>query len=323
MDDQKLAAADDAVGDADDEAEAPEQTVPEAVSVTCDCGSSQKMGTLPAFGAREPKAYGSCIKLECKAMGVIIHHIWRAMLLFPGSVGHGANMTCETLHIALEHLESVHSCLPGTVYNQLDNCADNKCATVLAYMYDLRRRGCLRKVTARMLIVGHTHIDIDQWFGVFSRAVTRHEALSLPEHERVLKGAFAVEANAPGEIRFVDLLHDWDAFYKPVMDPILKGFSAPKCFKFKDDANGDGRMFYKDTMISKEDTSRGRCNLATSSDLAVLLRPRSRSASSWRRPRLRYVTKSSPRRRYDDDDHYCGSEPVTDPTCTPRYGSQS
>ena len=143
-------------------------TVPAVASITCDCGSSQKMGTLPAFGAREPKAYSSCTKLECKAMGVIIHHIWRAMLLFPASVAHGANMTCETIHIALKHLESTYGSIPDVVYIQLDNCTDNKCGTVLAYLYDLRRRGCLRKVTACMLIVGHTHIDVSPRFGTIS-----------------------------------------------------------------------------------------------------------------------------------------------------------
>ena len=273
--------------EAGDSADAPPipftPTVPHVVSMVLDCGSSQKMGTLPAFGAyvhggllastnmhnadmmfnmilcvcrRDPKSFNTRAKLECKAMGVIIHGIWRAMLLFPGSVGHGANMTCESIDIALQKLESLYGCLPSKLYIQLDNCSDNKCATVLAYLYDLRRRGCLDKVTTCMLIVGHTHIDIDQWFGVFSRALTRQEALSLPCYERVLKEAFALEQNRPDEIRLVEFVHDWDAFYAPALDPKFKGFSAPKCFKFKGDANGEGRMFYKDFMISKEDKPR-------------------------------------------------------------------
>ena len=134
--------------------------VPEVVSIVCDCASSQKQGTLPSFGARAPKRYGTAQKLECKAMGLQIHGIWSAMLLFPGCVPHGANMTVETLDIALKKLNDEYGCLPPVVYIQLDNCSDNKSKTVLAYLYDLRRRGLLSKVTTCMLIVGHTHIDV-------------------------------------------------------------------------------------------------------------------------------------------------------------------
>lgn len=178
------------------------------------------------------------------------------MLLFSGQVGHGANMTCESIDIALRHLDTKYACLPSKIYIQLDNCNDNKCATVLAYLYDLVRRGCLRNVKACMLIVGHTHIDIDQWFGVFSRALTRHEALSFPSYERVLKDAFALERNAPHDIRFVELVHDWDSYYARALDPNLKRYTGPKCFTFKLDSLGAARLFYKDFMISKEERPR-------------------------------------------------------------------
>ena len=152
------AAPDGAQDDAPDRVQFP--SVPEVVSIVCDCASSQKQGTLPSFGARAPKRYGTAQKLECKAMGLQIHGIWSAMLLFPGCVPHGANMTVETLDIALKKLNDEYGCLPPVVYIQLDNCSDNKSKTVLAYLYDLRRRGLLSKVTTCMLIVGHTHIDV-------------------------------------------------------------------------------------------------------------------------------------------------------------------
>ena len=44
-------------------------SVSEVVSIVCDCASSQKQGTLPSFGARAPKRYGTAQKLECKASG--------------------------------------------------------------------------------------------------------------------------------------------------------------------------------------------------------------------------------------------------------------
>ena len=227
-------------------------TCPKVVSMTADCGSSQKMGTLPSFGTRPPKRYAEKAKLSCKAMGLMIHGIWRAMLLFPGNVPHGASMTCETIFIGLKKLEEKYGSLPETLYIQLDNCSDNKSKTVLAFLYDLRRRGILDKVTTCMLIVGHTHIDIDQWFGVFSRALTRDDALSLPGYARVLKSAFKLQQNAPETIQIVDVVHDWDSFYSSHIDRAFENFSQEKCFKCMGDENDDTRLFYKHYMISKE-----------------------------------------------------------------------
>ena len=91
-----------------------------------------------------------------------------------------------------------------------------------------------------MLIVGHTHIDIDQIFGVYSRALTREEALSLPGYERVLKGAFRLKTNAPGTIEMMEYVHDWESYYAPCLDPHFKRFGmdsksgeATRVFKFK------------------------------------------------------------------------------------------
>jgi len=234
-------------------------TCPEVVSCALDCGSSQKMGTLPSLGARPPKQFSERTKLECKAMGVIVHGHWRSMLLFPGSVEHGANMTCEAIFIMLKEMEDKFGCVPPNITIQLDNCSDNKCKTVCAFLFDLRRRGILRKCTSCMLEVGHTHIDIDQMFGVYSRALTREEALSLLSYERILKAAFRLEVNAPKSVKIVEYVHDWEQFYKPCLDPRFKGYGkdsksgeAVRVFKYQNDSHDRAKMFYKDHMTSSE-----------------------------------------------------------------------
>ena len=220
------------------------------------------------------------------------------MLLFPGSVPHGASMTVEALDIAFSKLNDIYGCLPPTVLIQLDNCSDNKAKTVLAYLFDLRRRGILRQAKICMLIVGHTHIgavlrcvgcvvrlwcllrcvvrlstflalhlhpvlcqiaDIDQWFGVLSRALTREEALSFPSYVRILKGAFALERNAPDAIEIVTTVHDWDAYYAGCIDPHFARFGldsksgeAVRVFKFDVDEKDAAVMRYKDYMTSNE-----------------------------------------------------------------------
>ena len=121
-----------------------------------------------------------------------------------------------------------------------------------------------------MLIVGHTHIDIDQIFGVYSRALTREEALSLPGIERVLKGAFRLKANAPETIEMIEYVHDWESYYAPCLDPHFKRFGmdsksgeATRVFKFKVDDEQREKMYYKDYMTSSATKPRplhaGKC----------------------------------------------------------------
>ena len=65
------------------------------------------------------------------------------------------------------------------------------------------------------------HAQIDQWFGVFSRALTREEALGFPAYSRVLKSAFALEKNAPDDVKFVERVHDWDQYMPACISLIL------------------------------------------------------------------------------------------------------
>lgn len=86
-------------------------TIPKSASIVLDCGSSQKMGVLPWYGARPPKAFATRQRLECKAMGVIIHGIRRSMFLYDGSVPHGAVMVIDALHRTLEQLIDMYALL--------------------------------------------------------------------------------------------------------------------------------------------------------------------------------------------------------------------
>ena len=89
---------------------------------------------------------------------------------------------------------AVHVCATG----------DNKARALLLYVYDLKRRGIIDKGTTCMLIVGHTHIDVDQIFSVFSRALTAEMALTLPCYARVISGSFKDPTKAPAVIELVE-----------------------------------------------------------------------------------------------------------------------
>ena len=147
---------------------------------------------------------------------------------------------------------------------QLDNCADNKSKIVLAYCCDLARRSCTRRITISTLLRGHTHIDIDSWFGVFSRALTRDEALTLPAYESVLRGAFKNVKNAPDIIEIISYVRDWDRYYLPHIDERFCGHCSSEAsgnathqFIFEQGANNAdgsacGVMYYAQYMTSRE-----------------------------------------------------------------------
>lgn len=146
------------------------------------------------------------------------------------------------------------------LYIQLDNCSDNKARIVLAYLADLVRRRIVRRIVVSTLLRGHTHIDIDQWFGVFSRALTRDEALTLPAYARVLRAAFKDAMNAPEHIEIVTHINDWDTYYGPCIDNQLAGHcnseasgNATHQFVFELNYQGRSVMYYKQFMTSREE----------------------------------------------------------------------
>ena len=57
----------------------------------------------------------------------------------------------------------------------------------------------------------------------------------------------------------MERVHDWDKYYCDAIDPRFARFGmttasgeATRCFKLKGNAAGEGRLFYKDFMVSRE-----------------------------------------------------------------------
>ena len=81
------------------------------------------------------------------------------------SVVGGANFTTECLHRALLALANGGALKP-TGYFQADSASDNKCHTVLYFLGYLVEHDMLRDAYLSMLVVHHTHEDVDQVFSV-------------------------------------------------------------------------------------------------------------------------------------------------------------
>lgn len=84
----------------------------------------------------------------------------------------GSNLICTSIHKALTRLFDLH-CKPGTqpyieeLFIQVDNCVgENKNHILIGYLGSLVGRGVVGRAEVDFMIVGHTHILIDQ---IFSR----------------------------------------------------------------------------------------------------------------------------------------------------------
>ena len=86
----------------------------------------------------------------------------------------GARVTVEVVHRTLLKLAKTRKVWPKFFRLQLDNTtSDCKNHTVMAYLAWLTATGVFEKAVAGFLMVGHTHEDIDGFFGILRRHLMR------------------------------------------------------------------------------------------------------------------------------------------------------
>jgi hypothetical protein len=96
-------------------------------------------------------------------------------------IPHGANICVQAIYETLMNIGLDN--LPPVLYLQLDNTVkENKNYTVLGFLAWLIEMGIFREVFVHYLPKGHTHEDIDQFFGVLSRFI---RCMSIGSVERL------------------------------------------------------------------------------------------------------------------------------------------
>lgn len=91
-----------------------------------------------------------------------------------------SNVTIEVLWRTLKHLETKLGKFPPILYLQLDNSGrDNKNRWVLSYLNWLVQRKIFQEIYVSFLPVGHTHEDIDAFFGNLYIRFRANDAPSL------------------------------------------------------------------------------------------------------------------------------------------------
>jgi hypothetical protein len=125
---------------------------------------------------RESKGLAaSKIRLKTQLVGALVHGP-------EGFYGYtvnglkGARTTVEVVHRTLMKLSKTRTVWPANFVLQLDNTtAENKNHTVMAYAAWLVATGVFETVQVRFLMVGHTHEDIDGYFGLLRRFLMLQE----------------------------------------------------------------------------------------------------------------------------------------------------
>ena len=155
--------------------------------------------------------------------------------------GAGMNATLTVLMLMLQKIEK----LPSSPHRrelrlQFDNCGDNKNYMVFVFCALLVHSGMFTAVHVDMLIVGHTHVLIDQWFSTVSSALqtTDEDISTLPKMQKYLGERFKCP------VIELDALWDFKTFFARQAAK-MSGHSFPYSFRFERDAHQAVKTTYQ------------------------------------------------------------------------------
>lgn len=204
----------------------------EFISIITD-GMQQTHCELPYSANRRPHEY----KLKQHLQGVTTHGKRTRMYRTLDHISLGANATIYTLLCALEEEYNSSSCLPKTLYVQIDGGSENANYAVLAWMEILIyiNVGIVEIWVSRMR-TGHNHADQDAKFGRVWKTA-RNKYLLTPKHyERLIAD---VLKDYPGGAKLVDIfvLPDYvsavDTYIDSNISHVFKGVYTQHIFRFQ------------------------------------------------------------------------------------------
>lgn len=123
--------------------------------------------------------------------------------------------------------------LPRTGIFQFDNCGENKNKYMFCYFTLLVELGFLDEVYVFFLLVGHTHVKIDQIFSIFASAIFVSHFIGSPEALwDLLQGAHQNVCDQPLLQKSVDVVYAFKEFCDPFVNEAIKHYQIPHCFFF-------------------------------------------------------------------------------------------
>jgi hypothetical protein len=161
-------------------------------------------------------------------VGLIFHGTPDTVHLFyagPHLAGN-SNLNIECIYRSIVHDYGVKGML-SIFHCQFDNASDNKSRWCLGFFAWLIKRGYIREARISMMMVGHTHEDIDAIFQLISALWKRLRAvLSTDAFVRMLTAAVPNSVVHP----FLEYVHDWASFFSDCIYEDVVGINTAREF---------------------------------------------------------------------------------------------
>ena len=123
----------------------------------------------------------------------------------------------------LEDWVNRHGYYPETIFIQIDGASENENKALKAYceLIIARKLGVKELITTR-LVVGHTHEDVDAFFGVLWRLYRLEPILTLDHYRDFIVNYFGAD-----RIKVIDVvaIHDYVSFIEPFADRYLARYA--------------------------------------------------------------------------------------------------
>ena len=169
--------------------------------------------------------------LPQKMTAVLCHNRCFVGYRFFHNVGGGANASIYCMLRTLERIKEMEGRLPETFYYQVDGGSENSNLATLGYCEFIVARRLVDKVVVTRLIVGHTHCDIDAFFGVIWKKIRDATILTPQQYEEAIKEALA-SVGIPIIIEDVFVVPDFQAFISPHLLDISRAFKLQWIFEY-------------------------------------------------------------------------------------------
>lgn len=149
--------------------------------------------------------------IEYKMVGVLVHGIGYHLYIADPRIPQNGNFTIECMYQTLLKV-LVSGQVFDEIFIQLDAAPDNKNHTVFCFAEWLVRRGTAKLIKITFLIVGHTHIDIDQKFVAITYRMRRSTVISVNDLIVNCWEAYRNEAQMPDSIDVISAVSDWKKY---------------------------------------------------------------------------------------------------------------
>ena len=176
--------------------------------------ATQRNFELPRLKGRKPKALTNRLMFGQKLIAVYAYGFGTQPFLVHDAHYYGSNLTWTVIWLTLEEMHKKRNYWPDSFHIQLDNTVgENKNWLMVAMSAWFVSKGIVARVRVYFLDVGHTHVIIDQIFGVITVALRGRELLTPSALESLIDDVTDSHPQwLPRPVRTLHCLFDFQAW---------------------------------------------------------------------------------------------------------------